>query len=60
MIYEKFTGDVKDVCAEIKKELERYGKISVGKWLSLRKIEKAEASQFGCSLEEFRKIIKKP
>ena len=54
-----FKGDVKDVCAELKKELERYGKISVGKWLSLRKIEIDEAKQFGISADEFRKNIKK-
>lgn len=53
------SGDVKDVCAELKEELKRCGKISVGAWLRLRKIEDAEAKQFGVSVENFRKIIKK-
>ena len=56
---EYFVGDVKDVCAELKKDFERYGKISVGAWLKIRKAEKAEAEQFGISLEDFRKIVKK-
>lgn len=56
---EVFRGDVKDVCAELKEELKRCGKISVGAWLRLRKIEDAEAKQFGVSVENFRKIIKK-
>lgn len=52
---EVFVGRMIDVCAELHKELERCGKISVGKWLSLRKVEKAEARQFGVSVEEIRK-----
>jgi hypothetical protein len=56
---EFFKGDVKDVCAELKKELERCGNMKVEQWLSLRKLEKTEAKQFGISVENFRKIIKK-
>lgn len=52
-------GDVKDVCAELKKELERCGNMKVGQWLSLRKLELAEAKQFGVDVKDFRKIIKK-
>lgn len=56
---EFFKGNIKDVCAELKKELERKGKMPVGQWLSLRKIEVAEANQFGIDVEDFRKIFKK-
>ena len=52
---EFFKGDVKDVCAELKKELERCGNIKVGQWLSLRKLELAEAKQFGVYVKELRK-----
>lgn len=57
---EVFRGDVKDVCAELKEELKRCGKISVGAWLRLRKIENAEAKQFGMTIQEFRNFLKKP
>ena len=56
---ETFRGDVKDVCAELKEELKRCGNISVDAWLRLRKIEDAEAEQFGMSVEDFRKNLKK-
>ena len=56
---EFFKGDVKDVCAELEKELERCGKIKVGEWLILRKLKLAEAEQFGMNVEDFRKKFKK-
>lgn len=56
---EFFKGNIKDVCAELKKELERCGNMKVGQWLSLRKLELAEAKQFGVDVKDFRKIFKK-
>jgi GH24 family phage-related lysozyme (muramidase) len=55
---EVFRGDVKDVCAELKKEAQRCKGMTVNEWLRRRRIEKALAEQFGCSVEEVRKIIK--
>ena len=55
MIGEVFKGDVKDVCAELKAEAQRCKGMTVGEWLRLRKIEQAEAKQFGMSVEEMRR-----
>lgn len=52
-------GDVKDVCAELKEDLKRYGNITVGAWLRRRKLESAEAKQFGMTIKEFRNFLKK-
>lgn len=49
-----FKGDVKDVCAEIKAEAERYKGKSFGAWLRQRKLEESMAKDFGITVEEFR------
>lgn len=41
-----FKGDVKDVCAELEAEAKRCKGMTVGEYLRLRKIEKAEKEQF--------------
>ena len=52
---EFFKGNIVDICAELEEELERCGNIKVGQWLSLRKLELAEAKQFGVDVKELRK-----
>jgi hypothetical protein len=56
-MYEEIRGDVKDVCAELRKDLERFGNITVGAWLRRRKLEEAEAKQFGMTIQEFRDFL---
>ena len=48
-------GDVKDVCAEIEKEAKRCKGMTVHEYLCLRKLERAEAQQFGCTEAEIKK-----
>ena len=55
---EFFKGDVKEVCNELKEELERCGNMPVYKWLALRNLEKIEAEQFGIDVKNFRKKYK--
>ena len=56
MVSEVFKGDIKDVCAELKAEAQRCKGMTVGEWLRLRKIEQAEAKQFGISVGDMRRI----
>ena len=51
-------GDVKDVCAELEAEAKRHKGMTFGQWLKLRTLERAEAKQFGMTVEEFRGCIK--
>lgn len=51
---EFFKGNIKDVFAELKNEMDRCKKITVGKWLSLRRIERAESNQFRTNIKEIR------
>lgn len=46
MIGECFKGDVKDVVSELQAEAQRCKGMTVGQWLTLRKIERSEAKQF--------------
>lgn len=55
---ECFKGNVVDVCAELEKEAKRCKGMTVSEWLRMRRIENALAQQFGCSVEEIRKIVK--
>lgn len=48
-------GDIKDVCAELEAEAKRYKGIKVGQWLKIRAMERAEAEQFGMTVQQFRK-----
>ena len=41
-----FKGDIKDVLAELEAEAERCKGMTVGQYLSLRKLEKIEEEQF--------------
>lgn len=41
-----FKGDVKDVCAELEREAKRCKGMTVGEYLKLIKLEKAEKKQF--------------
>ena len=50
-------GDIKDVCAELKAEAERYKGVPVGTWLRLRKLEKDIAKQFGMTEDEYRREL---
>ena len=52
---EVLKGDIKDVCAELEAEAKRCKGMTVGEWLRLRKIERAEAEQFGISVGEMRR-----
>lgn len=54
---ECFKGDVKDVCAELKREQQRCRGMTVPQWLRMRRIEKAIAEQFGITDEEYRRIF---
>ena len=51
-------GDVKDVCAELEAEAKRYKGITFAQWLKLREIERAEAEQFGMTVEQYRSVLK--
>lgn len=51
-------GNVKDVCAELEAEAKRNKKMTFAQWLKLRALERAEAEQFGMTVEEFRRWIK--
>ena len=51
-------GNVKDVCAELEAEAKRYKGITFAQWLKIRAIEKAEAKQFGMTVEQFRGCMK--
>lgn len=53
---EVFKGNVRDVCAELKEEVQRCKGMTVAEWLRLRKLEQAEARQFGISASELRRI----
>lgn len=50
-------GDIKDVCAELEAEAKRYKGMTVGQWLKLRAIERAEARQFGMTETEYRREL---
>lgn len=51
---EFFKGNIKDVCAELENEMDRCKKITVGEWLALRRIERAESNQFRINIKEIR------
>lgn len=53
MVGEVFKGEVKDVVAELRREVERFGNISVEKWIRIRNLERAEAKQLGVTHKEF-------
>lgn len=50
-------GDIKDVCAELEAEARRCKGMTVGAWLRLRAIERAEAKQFGMTEIEYRREL---
>lgn len=50
-------GDIKDVCAELEAEAKRHKGMKLGTWLSLRKLERAIAEQFGVTVEEYRREL---
>lgn len=54
MIGEAFKGDIKDVCAELERELEYYKDITVEEWLHERRMSKALAEKLGITVEELR------
>jgi hypothetical protein len=54
---EFFKGDIKDVCAELEREARRCRGMTVGAWLRLRAIERAEAKQFGMNEDDFRREL---
>lgn len=51
-------GDIKDVCAELEAEAQRCKGMTVGQWLSLRKLDRAVAEQFGMTENEYRKVLR--
>ena len=55
---EFFKGDIKDVCAELKREAERCKGMKVGDWLRMRRIERAIAKQFGMTEDEYRRELR--
>ena len=55
---ECFKGNVVDVCAELEKEARRCKGMTVSEWLRMRRIEKALAQQFGCSVEDIKNLKK--
>jgi hypothetical protein len=55
---EFFKGDIKDVCAELKREAERCKGMTVGNWLRKRRLERAIAEQFGVTEDEYRRELR--
>lgn len=53
----KLKGDIKDVCAELEREARRCKGMTVPEWLRLRRVEKAQAKQYGMSENEYRKML---
>lgn len=51
-------GDIKDVCAELEREAQRCKGMTVGQWLSLRKLDRVVAEQFGMTENEYRKVLR--
>ena len=49
-----FKGAVSDVCAELEAEAKRCKGMTVGEYLSLRKIEKAEEEQFARIMSDIK------
>jgi hypothetical protein len=50
-------GDIRDVCAELEREAKRNKGMKLGEWLSMRKLERAMAEQFGMTENEFRREL---
>lgn len=48
---------VKDVCADLEREAERYKGMKLSEWLRLRKLEREIAHQFGMTEIEYRKEL---
>ena len=55
---EFFKGNIVDICAELEEELERCGKMKVGEWLLLRKIEQKEAKECKVNVKFIRENLK--
>lgn len=56
---EVIKGDIKDVLAELKAEAKRCQGMTVGEWLRLRRLERAEATQLGINERDFRACFTK-
>ena len=59
MIGLRFAGKAFCVVEDLRQFAEQHKGKTVNEVIRLRKLEEAEAEQFGISVEEFRKIIKK-